>query len=210
MLNLIYSYLICHCMISDLHVLQFNAVLRKQISQSRIFGYLPWYNVLLRMLKYFVRSIDSIVIQTFANFFGRNYLLFMKFFHLLNNHLASRRNNWFANLLLACLYAWWINVQCLFACTMQWMQEWVRPKYMYHWIVLTCGRIPDNKVHGADMGPIWGRQDPGGPHVGPMNFAIWDGVMVFIAMPWMSSSLTYYNITASYSFVDTSRDFVMN
>ena len=26
------------------------------------------------------------------------------------------------------------------------------------------------------MGPIWGRQDPGGPHVGPMNFAIWDVV----------------------------------
>ena len=23
------------------------------------------------------------------------------------------------------------------------------------------------------MGPIWGRQDPGGPHVGPMNHAIW-------------------------------------
>ena len=22
------------------------------------------------------------------------------------------------------------------------------------------------------MGPIWGRQDPGGPHVGPMNLAI--------------------------------------
>ena len=33
---------------------------------------------------------------------------------------------------------------------------------------------PDSKVHGADMGPIWGRQDPGGPHIGPMNFAIWD------------------------------------
>ena len=31
----------------------------------------------------------------------------------------------------------------------------------------------DSKVHGADMGPIWGRQAPGGPHVGPMNFAIW-------------------------------------
>ena len=30
----------------------------------------------------------------------------------------------------------------------------------------------DNKFHGANMGPIWGRQDPGGPHVGPMNFAI--------------------------------------
>ena len=37
--------------------------------------------------------------------------------------------------------------------------------------------IPDSKVHGANMGPIWGRQDPGGPHVGPMNFAIWDHLM---------------------------------
>ena len=34
-------------------------------------------------------------------------------------------------------------------------------------------RYPDSKVHGASMGPIWGRQDPGGPHVGPMYFAIW-------------------------------------
>ena len=32
---------------------------------------------------------------------------------------------------------------------------------------------PNSKVHGANMGPIWGRQDPGSPHVGPMNFAIW-------------------------------------
>ena len=32
---------------------------------------------------------------------------------------------------------------------------------------------PDSKVHEANMGPIWGRQDPDGPQVGPMNFAIW-------------------------------------
>ena len=37
-------------------------------------------------------------------------------------------------------------------------------------------RNPDSKVHGANMGPIWGLQDPGGPHVGPMNFAIWEGL----------------------------------
>ena len=36
--------------------------------------------------------------------------------------------------------------------------------------------IPDSKVHGANKGPIWGRQDPGGPHVGPMNLAIWECV----------------------------------
>ena len=34
--------------------------------------------------------------------------------------------------------------------------------------------IPDSKAHGANMVPIWGRHDPGKPHVGPMNFAIWD------------------------------------
>ena len=32
--------------------------------------------------------------------------------------------------------------------------------------------IPDSKVHGANMGPIWGQQDPGGSHVGPMNLVI--------------------------------------
>ena len=30
------------------------------------------------------------------------------------------------------------------------------------------------------MGPIWGRQDPGGPHVGPMNFAIWEAPFVSV------------------------------
>ena len=37
--------------------------------------------------------------------------------------------------------------------------------------------IPDSKVHVANMVPIWGRQDPGGPHVGHMNFAIWDLIL---------------------------------
>ena len=44
------------------------------------------------------------------------------------------------------------------------------------WDVLQKIMIPDNKVNGANMGPIWGRQDPGGPHVGPMNFAMWDSM----------------------------------
>ena len=39
-----------------------------------------------------------------------------------------------------------------------------------HWV---WNDIPDSQVHGANMGPIWGRQDPGGPHVGPMKLAIW-------------------------------------
>ena len=38
--------------------------------------------------------------------------------------------------------------------------------------VISLRYTPDSKVHEAIMGPIWGRQDPGGPHVGPMKFAI--------------------------------------
>ena len=34
-------------------------------------------------------------------------------------------------------------------------------------------KYPDSKVHWANMGPTWVWQDPGGPHVGPMNLAIW-------------------------------------
>ena len=35
---------------------------------------------------------------------------------------------------------------------------------------------PDSKVHGANMGPTWVLSAPDGPHVGPMNFAIWDAI----------------------------------
>ena len=35
------------------------------------------------------------------------------------------------------------------------------------------GAFPDSKVYGVNMGPSWDRQDPGGPHVGPMNIVIW-------------------------------------
>ena len=31
----------------------------------------------------------------------------------------------------------------------------------------------DSKIRGANGGPTRGRQDPGGPHVGRMNLAIW-------------------------------------
>ena len=39
----------------------------------------------------------------------------------------------------------------------------------------TITKYPDSKVHGAYMGPTWGRQDPGGPHAGPMILALWVG-----------------------------------
>ena len=46
-----------------------------------------------------------------------------------------------------------------------WLCEAAMPAHRGHLMVSPIARF---------MGPIWGRQDPGGPHVGPMNFAIWD------------------------------------
>ena len=34
--------------------------------------------------------------------------------------------------------------------------------------------ILDSKVHGANMGPKWVLSASDGPHVGPMNFAVWE------------------------------------
>ena len=65
---------------------------------------------------------------------------------------------------------------------------------------------PDSKVHGANMGHIWGRQDPGGPHVGPMNFANWEGSLLRVPetvlankshniwRPWAAMSYYDYRI----------------
>ena len=50
---------------------------------------------------------------------------------------------------------------------------------------------PDSKVHGANMGPIWGRQVPDGPHAGPMNFAIWGALKIMSAQTHGS----YYDLS---------------
>ena len=49
---------------------------------------------------------------------------------------------------------------------------------------------PERKVHGAHMGPTWGREDPGGPHVGPVNFAIW-GMHVIDSVNECSRAMNY-------------------
>ena len=59
-----------------------------------------------------------------------------------------------------------------------------------HFQVIPSDRCPDSKGHGANMGPIWGRQDPGGPHVGPMNFAIWVGLGPSLKSRWDRSVIS--------------------
>ena len=65
--------------------------------------------------------------------------------------------------------------QCLYGHHGCWRShpQWVAAIKSWH-------DIPESQVDGANMGPSWDRQDPGGPHVGPMNLAIWDVTLVVI------------------------------
>ena len=43
-------------------------------------------------------------------------------------------------------------------------------RLLIHLVWAIINDFPDSKVHGASMGPTWDPQDPGGPHVGHMNW----------------------------------------
>ena len=68
----------------------------------------------------------------------------------LHNHNKAKHNK------TVCIF---LVIYCSSCCCMQ------------KWYILTY-----YLTYLANMGPIWGRQDPGGPHVGPMNFAIWGNI----------------------------------
>ena len=59
--------------------------------------------------------------------------------------------------------------------------------------------IPDSKAHGANMGPIWGGQNTGGPHAGPMNFAIWD-VLKRCEQHWCGSDISETDLGFGFRF----------
>ena len=46
----------------------------------------------------------------------------------------------------------------------------------------------DSKVHGANMGPIWGPTGPRRVHVCPMNFAIWVAICEFKLEFWSGNA----------------------
>ena len=50
---------------------------------------------------------------------------------------------------------------------------WIYTEQQYCVVRYSVHDSPDSKVHGANVGPAWGRQGQGGPHVGHVNLAIW-------------------------------------
>ena len=104
----------------------------------------------------------------------------------------------------------------------------IRPWRSYwRWILIrTCDGLvpsgtqlamasPDSKVHGGNMGPIWVRQGPGRPHVGPMNFVIWGGLRFCVYMLLCSihrrqlsaglSVCPFFSLGTSHIYVDGTR-----
>ena len=92
-------------------------------------------------------------------------------------------NHAIAPLLVKQPWALWVNISCKYqkstvakkcTCligTLYAMRQ--TNEILTKWEQKIQMNFPDSKVHGANMGPIWDRQDPGGLHVGPMNLAIW-------------------------------------
>ena len=70
---------------------------------------------------------------------------------------------------------------------------WTKDHYMPY---EKCISGLDCKVHGARMGPIWGRQDPGGPHAGPMNLAISE----FVRKLWFLRNIVAHQEKLLYLF----------
>ena len=76
-----------------------------------------------------------------------------------------------------------------------WISHYISYFWCFFYVEVTTNQCPspnyaypDSKVHGTNMGPIWGRQDPGGSHVGPTKFAIWVANFV-MKKPYMVKSV---------------------
>ena len=68
-------------------------------------------------------------------------------------------------------------------------------------VIIAQLNIPDSKVHGANMGPTRGPQDPSGAHVGPMNLAIWD-IIGKISLARVDVELPFFDQMTSFKMAD--------
>ena len=73
---------------------------------------------------------------------------------------------------------------------MKWVTATFAQNTRYPNDVVNLTRLPDSKVCGANMGHIWGWQDPSGSHVGPMNLAIWAGYIYIYSKCHMIAKTT--------------------
>ena len=88
------------------------------------------------------------------------------------------------------LFTWGIVSRNWYDIILQFVFSWLPVRLLY-------GIYPDSKVHGANVGPTWGQQGPGGPHVGPMNLAIWVCMKVVINYSGVCSARLKWSIIST-------------
>ena len=106
-----------------------------------------------------IDGVNAIMVGSADSYIILCLLLFMQ--------LADHRH---CELVLCFQNSWWCNIGSNHMELIP-IMAWSNITW-YHKISGYLQRYPDSKVHGANMGPTWGQQDPGGPHVGPMNLTI--------------------------------------
>ena len=97
----------------------------------------------------------------------------------LNKRLCKQSWAWWFETLLCPLWRHsneknWLDVECGKRPAIIWTNSDQSSVGRHQYIQQKSSLIA--RFMGANMGLIWGRQDPGGPHVGPMSFAIWDAL----------------------------------
>ena len=69
---------------------------------------------------------------------------------------------------------------------------------------ILSGKFPVSKIHGANVGPAWGRQDPSGPHVGHTKLAIWVIIYLSTKVPHQRATL---NVASDKTIMNDDLDF---
>ena len=95
--------------------------------------------------------------------------------------LTNKHGYWFRNQAWShSICAVSIAILCMPPLSVRWVYAWLHCIYIYIYIFIMwtalCDKTrphPDSKVYEDSTGPTWGRQDPGGPHVAPLNLVIW-------------------------------------
>ena len=129
----------------------------------------------------FVRETHDLVIPiTKCRLFGNRFYVNMSSCGSKIKEHDTRQNEWiFAE-------QWWIWRDTCFTSAFSGLK--------YPNVTIT---MADRKIHGANMGPNWGRQDPGGPHVAPWTLLSGNYIYSFFAylrtFPSVLSKLFVWN-----------------
>ena len=133
-------------------------------------------------------------------------LLFSKIFHSeICSSIMRANQNWFIFVILEGIV--WLYRYTLSMCIYGWnstcteLSEFSRARMGCKSALLIASNIiwlplPESKVHVANTASIWGREDPGWPHISPIDFAIW--VILHRSISWINAiattSYTNHNI----------------